>query len=202
MIESQVPDGQPTDVEFPVGFFDFNVEGVESSASTMVTINLEPGTAANSFFVFGPTPNDPKPHWYPFLYDGETGAKIFGDRIEVHYTDGQLSDSDLSENGVIADPGAPALTQNPWQNPSSIGDVNFDGNVTALDALVILNDLRINQPRSLPAMPSGADQLAYLFLDVSGDHSASSLDALRVINLLAQNRLNASPAERREAHLC
>ncbi len=196
-MENPSPDDNPADIEFPVGFFDFNVEGVQSDVSTVVTIKLQPGTSANSYYVFGPTPDDPNPHWYPFLFDGQTGAKIFGDRIEVHYMDGQRGDSDLSSNGIIADPGAPALTQVPWQNPASKGDVNFDGKVSALDALVILNDLRIYSPRSLPLLASGGEQLASLFLDVSGDNSATALDALRVINLLAQNALNATAESER-----
>ncbi len=191
-MEDPSPDDHPLDTQFPVGFFDFEVEGVHASTTTVVTVHLEPGADANSYYVFGPTPDDPNPHWYPFLFDGETGAKIFGDRIEIHFIDGQRGDADLSENGIIADPGAPALTRYPWRNPERLGDVNYDGIVSALDALLVLNDLRINQPRNLPLLASGTEQLAPMFWDVSGDNYASSLDALRVINLLAQNTLDAA----------
>jgi hypothetical protein len=191
-MENPNPNELPADTEFPVGFFDFDVKDVDSQETTMVTVQLEPGTTANSYYMFGPTPDDPNPHLYPFLFDGETGAKIFADRIEVYFRDGQQGDSDLTANGVITDPAAPALTEFPWQNPIDIGDVNFDRKVSALDALVILNDLRINQQRSLPLVPTGTEQLASSFLDVSGDNKASVLDALRVINLLAQNALKTA----------
>lgn len=81
----------------------------------------------------------------------------------------------------------------PWQNPERIGDVNNDGITSALDALLIINDMARNSPRSLPLLPQDSEQLAGLFLDVSGDGESSALDALRVINLLARNGLIAQP---------
>ncbi len=53
--------------------------------------------------------NNPTDHWYEFLYDGTTGAEILADKIVLHFVDGERGDSDLTANGVIADPGAPAI---------------------------------------------------------------------------------------------
>jgi len=70
-----------------------------------------------------------------------------------------------------------------WQSPNAIQDVNGDLQVTALDALVVINflgrnggavDLNSNRP------------IGSAFYDVSGDGRASGLDALRVINELGR----------------
>ena len=74
------------------------------------------------------------------------------------------------------------MTLHPWRNAAKAGDVNNDGQETALDALLIINDISRHSRRELPVLAEGIIQLAYLFLDVSGDNSVSSLDALRVIN--------------------
>jgi hypothetical protein len=65
--------------------------------------------AVDSFWKFGPTPDDPTNHWYEFTYDGETGAEINGDTITLHFVDGLRGDHDLNGgNGTIVDPGAPS----------------------------------------------------------------------------------------------
>ena len=184
----------PEGTTFPVGLVDFRIDGVQSAEATIVTLYLEPGMRANAFYVFGPTPDDPNPHWFPFVYDGETGAKIFGDRIELHYVDGKRGDSDLSENGVISDPGGPAIAENPWQNPTGRGDVNHDGEVTPLDALLVINHLAQFPAHALPQFVAAGEQLAERFWDVSGDEMVSPLDALHVINLLAAE-LNRAESE-------
>ena len=56
----------------------------------------------------------------------------------------------MAANGIIADPGAPAVAAHPWQNPVDAGDVNNDGVVSALDALLIINDMAKFSPRALP----------------------------------------------------
>jgi len=58
------------------------------------------------------TLTDPTPHWYRFLYGGRTGAIIVGRTVIVYFVDGERGDDDLSANGVIRDPGAPAFDSN------------------------------------------------------------------------------------------
>ncbi len=72
---------------------------------------LPEGTVIDSYFKFGPTPDNPDPHWYEFLYDGETGAEIDGTRIIVmHFVDGKRGDDDLTANGKIVDIGGPSIS--------------------------------------------------------------------------------------------
>ncbi|MCY2987719.1 MAG: dockerin type I domain-containing protein [Planctomycetota bacterium] len=80
------------------------------------------------------------------------------------------------------------ITARPWQNFDNRYDVNHDGYVTPLDALLIINDFNLHGSRTLPAAPV-SPQAPPPYLDVSGDGDETPLDALLVIN-----ELNARPA--------
>ena len=69
-------------------------------------------------------------------------------------------------------------------------DVNRDGKVSALDALVIINDLsqKQNQSVGLESVAGSFDQGNENY-DANGDGKVSSLDALHVINHLSQSRI-------------
>ena len=69
----------------------------------------------------------------------------------------------------------------PYQNSDNPFDVNDDGVVSPLDALLVINSL----DRGLAGFD--ALQLGW-FLDTNGDDSISPLDALRVINALGANQ--------------
>jgi hypothetical protein len=56
---------------------------------------------------YGPTPDDPTPHWYEFMDDGQTGAVIHNNCITLKFVDGQRGDDDLTVNNVIIDQGGP-----------------------------------------------------------------------------------------------
>ena len=99
----------PTGVSFPVGFFEFTVEGIPVGGPTTVTQFLPTGTTMNSYYKYGPTPGNPVDHWYEFAYDGTTGAVISMDMVVLHFVDGQRGDDDLTANGVIVEPGGAAL---------------------------------------------------------------------------------------------
>ena len=66
--------------------------------------------AFSTFWKYEPTPGNLDSHWYEFLYDGQTGAEITDNTITLHYVDGLRGDDDLTANGVIVDPGAPAVS--------------------------------------------------------------------------------------------
>ncbi|HYQ72843.1 MAG TPA: choice-of-anchor U domain-containing protein [Gammaproteobacteria bacterium] len=125
------------DYSFIYGYFGFELLGVAPGGATMVTLTLPPGTVANDYFSYGPSGSNPAPHWFSFLYDGETGAVFNGNIITLHYVDGKRGDADLiGTNGVIAAPGGPAINLNGDSDgiPDSIedgapnsGDGNSDG---------------------------------------------------------------------------
>ncbi|MBS3776733.1 MAG: choice-of-anchor D domain-containing protein [Bacteroidales bacterium] len=103
------PDDQPEDFEFPIGFFDFTLTGTDTAGSASVTLHIPDGMAPETYYKYAPTQDNPDPHWYEFLYDGETGADIKQDRIILHFVDGARGDEDLAQNGIIKDIGGPAM---------------------------------------------------------------------------------------------
>ena len=69
------------------------------------------------------------------------------------------------------------------QNPDLNADVDDDGNVSALDALLVINRLsRSDGAASIPVVPSDRGPNYY---DVNGDQQISASDALVVINVLS-----------------
>lgn len=102
--------------------------------SATVKIVLSEGESPDSYFKFGPTPDNAEPHWYEFLFDGETGAEINGNVITLHFVDGKRGDSDVDDtNGIIFDPGAPAFKiGNSGLGSSSGGGCSLSGKDSGL----------------------------------------------------------------------
>ena len=78
-----------------------------------------------------------------------------------------------------------------WQNVISPSDINNDGQVTALDALTIINELG-DDDFVLPGTNTLVDaatlaEFPNIYYDQSGDGQLTALDALRVINALGQS---------------
>lgn len=68
-------------------------------------------------------------------------------------------------------------------NASQPQDVNQDGHTSALDALLVINDLHVSGSRDLSSLAvEPSDSLP--LVDVNGDNQVSALDALLVINAL------------------
>lgn len=78
----------------------------------------------------------------------------------------------------------------PWRNPTNRFDVNNDGAVSPLDALLIINDLNNNGARTLSVADSAPP-----FLDVNGDGFASPIDVLQVINAIETSLPEGEPNE-------
>ena len=187
-VEDSASQVAPELIDFPLGRLRFSVPTSEPRTPIMVTLYLEDHLAeVNGYYKFGPTPGNPAPHWYPFLYNGTTGAKILSDRIELYLIDNGRGDGDLTNN-VILDPGGPIIDSrlHPWQHPLWSLDVNDDSFVSPVDALQIINELNSNGPRELSATLV-ASNLPPNYLDVSGDGFISPVDALQVINDLNEN---------------
>jgi len=68
-----------------------------------------------------------------------------------------------------------------WQNPLNPLDVNDDGQVSPIDALLTINFLNSNPGNPVPPQPPFFPPPFY---DVSGDHQITPIDALLVINYL------------------
>ncbi|MEB3173840.1 MAG: calcium-binding protein, partial [Cyanobacteriota bacterium] len=133
-ISNPDPVNTPPNVDFSLGFFDFTIPEITSGSSTTLTLFLPQGSAANSYWKYGPTPDNVNPHWYNFAFDAltNTGAvfqDINGDgqnEIILHFVDGQRGDDDLTANGQILDPGAPAFSNDTSTGPTITGSEGND----------------------------------------------------------------------------
>jgi Ca2+-binding EF-hand superfamily protein len=88
-----------------------------------------------------------------------------------------------------------------FSNPIDIYDVNASGDVSALDALQVINELGRRTYSDPNSSPSGQirdletlDLTSFRFYDVTADFRISALDALRVINELGR-RSNSGSGE-------
>jgi 6-phosphogluconolactonase (cycloisomerase 2 family) len=108
----------PANVIFPYGFFQFTINGIPAGGSVTLQLYLPSGANPESYYKYGPTPDDPGNHWYEFLYDNETGARITQNMITLTFIDGRRGDDVLAADGMIVDIGAPAV-QTAVSNSSS-----------------------------------------------------------------------------------
>ncbi len=69
-----------------------------------------------------------------------------------------------------------------WTNPVESLDVNDDGLISPIDALIVINELNTVGPRQLD--PPGAGEAPPPFVDTSGDGYASPIDALLILDHL------------------
>ncbi|NOZ29074.1 MAG: DUF11 domain-containing protein [Chloroflexi bacterium] len=99
----------PPHTTYPMGLYHFTIKGLTPGQAVTIRLILHPTYTLNTFWKYGPTPTDPLPHWYRFMYDGTTGVEIVdAHTLLIHLVDGQRGDDDLTANGEIVDPGGPA----------------------------------------------------------------------------------------------
>jgi cyclophilin family peptidyl-prolyl cis-trans isomerase len=96
-------------LNFTHGFLGFEVKNMVPGSDIEVKIYLPNNEKPVKFFKFGPTPDNQADHLYEFDFNGETGAEFSGNEVTLHFVDGKRGDSDLTANGIIADPGTPAI---------------------------------------------------------------------------------------------
>lgn len=148
----------PGGIVFPFGFLEFSIYTAEFGAAADLTITGFDVSEITGYYKYGATPANSADHWYNFLFgvptDGDsavgTGMQIVGNNIVLHLKDGGRGDDDISENGIIADVGGPAVVVPPPELP---GDYNLDENVDASDYVL----WRGTSQQSVPIAYEGAD---------------------------------------------
>jgi hypothetical protein len=116
------------------------------------------------------------------LIDSDVRSRTGSSNVITLTTSQHLRDLDIALRQVTFE----------WVNPNQIDDVNDDGEVTALDALLIINEMsRRGGDESLSADRA----LGEFYYDVTGDGEISALDALRVINAIGRERAVAIDSE-------
>ncbi|MGN6544918.1 MAG: Calx-beta domain-containing protein, partial [Aureliella sp.] len=103
-----------------------------------------------------------------FVLSDPTGGATLGDKLSTTLT---ILDNDYVANNVLT-----------WQNSRNPYDVNDDGFVSPIDALLIINEINVNGPRKLE-LP-GVEKTPPPYFDVSGDGYVVALDVLLVINYI------------------
>jgi hypothetical protein len=117
------------------------------------------------------------------------GSENFVDGFEYIVDDGN-GGSSVATATISLSPRIPSA----WQNPLDALDVNNDGFITPLDALVVINELNFNGSRPLPTPPV-PPFTPPPFLDVNGDGDVSPVDVLIVINSINENGSTVAQAE-------
>jgi len=130
--ENPSPEDQPDDFDFPLGFFNFTITGIDTGGSAGVDFILPEGSAPLTYYKYAITADSAVAHWYKFLYDGTVGADISGNRISLHFTDGLLGDEDTTANAVIVDIGGPGILASTLDVPSLSTPANGATNVTSI----------------------------------------------------------------------
>ena len=106
MPQGDIPTGLLPAVALPYGLFNFRVEGLPVDADNPATVDL-------TFYFPDTLPTDAK--WYKYDLAGNamidiTAEVLFnGSQAVLTLTDGGITDADGVVNGVIVDPGGPAL---------------------------------------------------------------------------------------------
>jgi len=95
----------PPRVTLPHGAVSLRLtNGTPGSKATVVLTYPEDLPAGTRYYKYGPTADNPADHWYAY-----PDVVISDNTITLSLTDGGAGDSDLSVNGIIVDPGGPAL---------------------------------------------------------------------------------------------
>lgn len=89
-------------VHFNNGMFTLKMSGSMGTNDRIVTLYDGASNRPTRYYAYGKTPDNPTDHWYDFSYDSATGtgAEIVGDKILLHFVDGQRGDEDLTANSI------------------------------------------------------------------------------------------------------
>lgn len=117
---------------------------------------------------------------FDHLADGDYRIDVVPERL-VHAMAGDPITVTVTAGESSVVQAASVRVDSPRYNSLLAYDVDFDGRVSAVDALIIINDLARNRNRVL-----GEGEQSGLAIDVSNDGGVSALDALLVINRLSQ----------------
>ncbi len=139
------PDDSLQGLQFEQGFYAYDVTGVAAGTAIEVEIRFhQPGDepfAATRYYKYGPTPDNDSDHWYDFGLDGATGATFAGSTVSLRLVDGGRGDADRAANGVIVDPGGPAVDNR--VDPDSVTPTDAGVGAIGPNALILMTLIAI-----------------------------------------------------------
>lgn len=189
---SSLPRTAPTTIHQDYGLIEFELTGLPAGGQATVEVRWLDGPVVNAIYKYVPREPQGESQWGQLEETSairQASVEFMADRALLHLYDGAWGDADWQVNGRIADPLAlgfvDADNHNPgWTNPDNALDVNGDGLVTPLDALIVINHLaRIRQGVDQWERPR---QPGEGYVDVNGDSRLTPIDALIVINRLSR----------------
>ncbi len=190
---------QPSDTFLPSDDFDFDVVfGPNYLTDGAVGTAIRPGIIDEFGSLFGSVPSN------TIGLNGGLLATVFFDAVNVGQARvvGSPADASPFQDTLLFRKDEPVPVENirfeslqfnvnlgtaPLQNGNLRQDVNDDGAVSAIDALLVINEVS----RGSAAGEIGGITASHFYTDVNGDDETTVLDALQVINYLA-NR-NSQP---------
>ena len=118
--------GDAPDTNFPWGFFNFTINGLNAGDPATVTLS-NPGATPETYYKYGPPVPGDADAWYEFMDDGTTGATITPN-VVTHFVDGERGDDTVGD-GSIVDQGGPATSA---RSLRSLRSVEAEAEVAAL----------------------------------------------------------------------
>jgi hypothetical protein len=144
---------------------DFNGDGDFNDVNEQIFFSQAIGAGENTLPVTAPGDAKGGDSFARFRFSSSGGLGPVG-----FASDGEVEDYVVSILG------------NPWRNTDMAEDVNGDGLMSPIDALLLINEINVNGARDLPNPP---DIDPPPFLDVNGDGQLTATgDVLPVINML------------------
>jgi hypothetical protein len=130
----------PSDLDFIYGLIGFTIEDVGAGKSAIVTLHFPEDAAPSTYYKYGPTPDQPKDHWYEFMFNGETGAEIDGNVVTLHFIDGKRGDDVYTLDSKIIDIGGPGFRDAQTANTAASTDSGSGGSAKGGCFLGSLNE--------------------------------------------------------------
>ena len=148
-------------------WIDFNQDGDWNDAGEQVFTNQALSSGANALTFVVPGTAAQGNTFARFRFSSSGGLLPTG-----FASDGEVEDYRVKISG------------NPWRNPVTSRDVNNDGAISAVDALVLINAINRGDFPAQSPLPSPPNRPVPPYLDTNGDGYLTSGDVLLVINYL------------------
>lgn len=127
--------GNPANIRFPHGLLAFTTSDQCGGSAITFSVTYPTIIPANAkYYKFGPTADNPTPHWYDIPFTG-----VGTHTASFSITDGQLGDDDLTANGVIVDDGGLGIPTN------AIPSLENWAMFTLASLLAVIGMRRLNQ---------------------------------------------------------
>jgi len=172
-VDNPSPSDAPPGVTFPFGFFTFTIEGLDPGACTTLDLFVPPSNL-ESYYKYGPTPDDADAHWYEFVHyhPALPGAEIVprdgSVQVRLFLCDGQTGDDVAVQDGTIVDQGGPSGTALAQAGIAvDPGSVVFDQIPAGTSAQQVVTVTSVGQDALVIGNVAVADPLADPFAIVS-----------------------------------